>query len=121
MGDKRSLQTLSYCHYSQETDEATISMPTLQRRNKGSGGLGGHLKISHWSVMTPGLPDSAHDAEANAKEKTVCCLLVSSVAPSTHQCQPCRCPQTASAGPFAGLQVSRGTYGADSLAAEGLL
>lgn len=118
MGDKRSLQTLSYCHYSQETDEATISIPTLQRRNKGSGG---HLKISHWSVMTPGLPDSAHDAEANAKEKTVCCLLVSSFAPSTHQRQPCGCPQTASAGPFAGLQASRGTYGADSLAAEELL
>ena len=72
--------------------------------------------------MTPGLPDSAHDAEATQKRRELTVYvpppLLSSPPPGPW---PIPAYRRAPVGPSAGLQASRGTYGADFLGAEELL
>ena len=72
--------------------------------------------------MTPGLPDSARDAEASTKEKRVGCLCVSSFAPLPTP-RPMAHPrlQESFSGSLCWARGSRRTYGADFLGTEELL
>ena len=70
-------------------------------------------------MMIPGPPDSVHDAEANTDRRApaISLSLFCSLLPTPAQ----PCPKRVSEGASAGLQVSRGLYGAGFLAAEELL